>query len=66
MTEIVDTKLKKIWSDFTVKDTVSYSTVLDTASVNASEKAKTMALGFLVCTVVGMAKHMVKEVIPKV
>ena len=46
MTEIVDTKLKKIWSDFTVKDTVSYSTVLDTASVNASDKAKTIALGF--------------------
>lgn len=46
MTEIVDTKLKKIWSDFTVKDTDSYSTVLDTASVNASDKAKTIALGF--------------------
>ena len=46
MTDTIDNRLRTIWDDFTVKDTASYSTVLDTASTNASDKAQLIALSF--------------------
>jgi len=46
MTDIIDNKLRMVWDDFTVKDTESYSTVLDTTSTTASDKAQLMALSF--------------------
>ena len=46
MTDVIDNKLRKVWDDFTVKDTASYSTVLDTVSTNASDKAQLIALSF--------------------
>ena len=49
MTDVIDNKLRKVWDDFTVKDTASYSTVLDTASTNASDKAQLLALSFFWC-----------------
>ena len=46
MTDTINNRLRMVWDDFTVKDTASYTTVLDTASTNSSDKAQLIALSF--------------------
>tara|TARA_B100001778_G_scaffold300716_1_gene276284 strand:+ start:380 stop:1279 length:900 start_codon:yes stop_codon:yes gene_type:complete len=46
MTTIVDQRYKREWDDYVVKDTTNYETSLDVTNLNASEQARTVALGF--------------------
>ena len=46
MTTIVDERYKREWDDYVVKDTTNYETSLDVTNLNASEQARTVALGF--------------------
>lgn len=46
MTTIVDLRYKREWDDYVVKDTANYETSLDVTNLNASEQARTVALGF--------------------
>lgn len=46
MTTLVDQRYKREWDDYVVKDTTNYETSLDVTNLNASEQARTVALGF--------------------
>tara|TARA_B100001094_G_scaffold322825_1_gene372736 strand:+ start:1629 stop:2528 length:900 start_codon:yes stop_codon:yes gene_type:complete len=46
MTTVIDERYKREWDDYVVKDTTNYETSLDVTNLNASEQARTVALGF--------------------
>tara|TARA_B100001175_G_C19425502_1_gene598383 strand:- start:42 stop:941 length:900 start_codon:yes stop_codon:yes gene_type:complete len=46
MTTVIDERYRREWDDYVVKDTTNYETSLDVTNLNASEQARTVALGF--------------------